>query len=58
MVKKTTYLDEKYFRLIFSIYIYKDLKKGSLLKKIRNHSKPLKLQQNKNLSQIYITGRL
>ena len=36
---------------------YMDLKNGISLKKIRNHSQPLKLQ-HKNLSQMYLTGRL
>ena len=32
-------------------------KKRVLLKKIRNHLQPLKLQKNKTLLQICITGR-
>ena len=34
-----------------------DLKKEMFLKKRRNHSQPLKLQQNIKMSQIYVTER-
>ena len=32
--------------LTFALYIYRPSKRNFLLKRIRNHSKPLKLQQN------------
>ena len=47
-----------YFCIIYIYNIYANLNKRILFKKIRNHSKPLKLQSNKNLSQNCIKGRL
>ena len=36
------------------IYIYKNLKKEILLKKLKNHSTPLKLQQNIKICHKFI----